>query len=334
LKYQNSALYDAHEANFHFDILFSTSLSDASQAWRQKSLAAENIMLRKQLIILNRHRKRAPNLSQWQRLFFAFLTAIINPKRIYKISIAIKPSLLIKFHKALIKRKYSALFSIKSKHKPGPAGPSKELIQAIIEMKQHNPRFGCRRIAMQISNMFGLNIDKDVVWRILAKHYKPSSNDDGPSWLTVIGNMKDSLWSIDFFRCESIQLKSHWVMVLMDQYTRRIIGFAVHPGTLDGISICMLFNKIISGRNLPKYLSSDNDPILQFQRWKANLRILDIEEIKSLLIYRCRILLLNGSLEHVEMKRLIVFSFGTKQTYNANLICFGTISMSIVHIWV
>ena len=71
-------------------------------------------------------------------------------------------------------------------------------------------------------------------------------------------------------------------MVLMDQYTRRIIGFSVHPGTLNGVSICTLFNKIISGKNLPKYLSSDNDPILQFHRWKANLRILNIEEIKSL----------------------------------------------------
>src|SRR5262245_25628237 len=94
--------------------------------------------------------------------------------------------------------------------------------------------------------------------------------------------LKDSLWSIDFFRCESIQLKSYWVMVLMDQYTRRIIGFAAHPGNLDGLSICIMFNKIISRKNLPKYLSSDNDPILKYHRWKANLRILDIEEIKSL----------------------------------------------------
>jgi putative transposase len=118
----------------------------------------------------------------------------------------------------------SALFSTKSNRKPGPIGPSQELIQAILEMKQRNPRFGCRRIAMQINNIFGFSINKDVVWRILAKHYKPVSNDDGPSWLTFLGNMKDSLWSIDLFRCESILLKSHWVMILMDQYTRRIIN--------------------------------------------------------------------------------------------------------------
>ncbi|MBN4055251.1 transposase [bacterium AH-315-K03] len=42
-----------------------------------------------------------------------------------------------------------------------------------------------------------------------------------------------------------------------------------------------MFNEIRSGQSLPKYLSSDNDPIFLFHRWKANLSVLDIEEIKS-----------------------------------------------------
>jgi len=32
--------------------------------------------------------------------------------------------------------------------------------------------------------------------------------------------MKDSLWSLDLFRCESIALQTYWVLVVMDQYTR------------------------------------------------------------------------------------------------------------------
>ena len=32
---------------------------------------------------------------------------------------------------------------------------------------------------------------------------------------------------------------------------------------------------------LPKYLSTDNDPLFKFHRWRANLHVLDIEEIKS-----------------------------------------------------
>jgi len=65
---------------------------------------------------------------------------------------------------------------------------------------------------------FNIQIDKDVVRRILARHYRPGQDSDGPSWLTLLGHMKDGLWSIDLFRCESATLQSHWVLVVMDQY--------------------------------------------------------------------------------------------------------------------
>ncbi len=103
----------------------------------------------------------------------------------------------------------------------------------------------------------------------------------GPSWLTFLGHSKDSLWSIDLFRCESLILNTYWVMVVMDQCTRRIVGFAVHKGTLDGTAVCRMFGRIISGTVLPNHLSSDNDPLFEFHRWIANLRILEIEEIKT-----------------------------------------------------
>jgi len=71
-------------------------------------------------------------------------------------------------------------------------------------MKKRNPRFGYLRIAMQIQHAFGIELDKGVVKRVLDKHYRPAApGNDGPSWLTFIGQTKDSLWSLDFFRCES-----------------------------------------------------------------------------------------------------------------------------------
>ncbi len=54
------------------------------------------------------------------------------------------------------------------------------------------------------------------------------------------------------FRCEAITLKSHWILAVMDQFTRRIIGFGVHAGDVDGIALCRMFNKAISGRGIPK----------------------------------------------------------------------------------
>ena len=175
------------------------------------------------------------------------------------------------------------LYSSNKKGKPGPKGPSPELIQAILELKQRNPRFGCLRIAQQIAKTFGVDIDKDLVRRVLAKHYHPIHDDDGrPSWLTFPGHTKDSLWNIDLFRCESILLKIHWVLVIMDQLTRRIIGFGIHAGDVDGVARCRMFNTAIASQNTPHYLSSDNDPIFRYHQWQANLRIPGIEEIKSI----------------------------------------------------
>ena len=156
-----------------------------------------------------------------------------------------------------------------------------------IERKRRNPRYGCPRIAQQINLAFGLDLDKDTVRRVLAAHYKLDPNNPGPSWLTTIGHAKDSLWSrnagpVDLFRCESILLKSHWVMVVMDQYTRRVIGFGVHAGNVDGPVLCRMFNDATSKQSWPQRISSDNDPLFQYHRWKANLRVLEIEEIKSL----------------------------------------------------
>jgi hypothetical protein len=56
----------------------------------------------------------------------------------------------------------------------------------------------------------------------------------------------------------------------------------VYAGNVDGLTLCRMYNDATSGHCCPTYLSSDNDPLFQYHRWKANLRVLDIEEIKSL----------------------------------------------------
>ena len=150
---------------------------------------------------------------------------------------------------ALVHRKYRRLFS--SSHRPrtpGPKGPSDALIRAIVELKSRNPRFGCPRIARIISRTFGVDIDKNVVARVLAKHDRPAPGGSGPSWLSFIGHATDSLWSVDLFRCESIVLQSYWVLVVMDQCTRRLVGFGVHRGSVDAPGLCRMFNAATHGQ--------------------------------------------------------------------------------------
>jgi hypothetical protein len=47
----------------------------------------------------------------------------------------------------------------------------------------------------------------------------------------------------------------------MDQFTRRIIGFGVHSGIVDGVALCRMFRRAIRGQSLPKYLSLDHEPL-------------------------------------------------------------------------
>jgi transposase InsO family protein len=117
---------------------------------------------------------------------------------------------------------------------------------------------------------------------VLEKHYRPGPDSgNGPSWLTFIGHLKDSLWSVDFFRCESILLNTYRVLVVMEQFTRRMISFGVHAGDVDGVALCRMFNTAISTKSVPKYLSSDNDPLFLYHQWQADLRFLSVDEIKT-----------------------------------------------------
>jgi len=63
---------------------------------------------------------------------------------------------------------------------PHPRRLDAELIHAVVEMKQRNPNWGCPRIAQQIALAFPIQIDRDMVRRILAQRYRPGQDSGGP----------------------------------------------------------------------------------------------------------------------------------------------------------
>src|SRR3954467_6686656 len=148
-----------------------------------RAVIAENLLLKQQLIVLRRGRRRAPRLTLRDRLLCGFGALFLSLGGIRRVAIALRPSTLLAFHQALVRRKYRRLFSsTPCPKKPGPKGPEQPLIQAIVELKSRNPRFGCPRIARIIAQTFGIDIDKNVVHRVLAKYYRPTSGGSGPSW--------------------------------------------------------------------------------------------------------------------------------------------------------
>src|ERR1700716_4486954 len=138
-----------------------------------RAVVAESLLLKHQLLISSRAWRRAPNLNSVDRLLLGLGSLFVSPSRIPKPAVILKPRTLFRFHAALKKCKYRWLFSSGGYRRPGPTGPSKELIEAIVEFKRRNPRVGCPRIAQEIARAFGIDIDKDIVRRALAKHIDP-----------------------------------------------------------------------------------------------------------------------------------------------------------------
>src|ERR1022692_1556861 len=152
-------------------ILFVHVLATLARLWGPggiRSVVAESVLVKQQLLILNRSRQRFPNLLTSDRLVAGLCAFLIRPARLIRSAIVLKPSTLLSLHQALRNRKYRLLFSSQSRGRPGPKGPNKELIEAVVQMKQRNPSWGCPRIAQQIAWAFDIPIDKDVVRRILA----------------------------------------------------------------------------------------------------------------------------------------------------------------------
>jgi len=87
-----------------------------------RAVIAENLVLKQQLIVLRRGRRRA-TLTLTDRLLCGFGSLFLSAGRIRKVAIAVRPSTLLAFHAALVRRKYRRLFSSRPcPKKPGPKG--------------------------------------------------------------------------------------------------------------------------------------------------------------------------------------------------------------------
>ena len=76
-----------------------------------RAVLAESILLKQQLMVLQRSRRRAPNLRPADRLLFGFCSRFLSPRRLIRTAIILKPATLLRFHRGLKDFKYRFLYS-------------------------------------------------------------------------------------------------------------------------------------------------------------------------------------------------------------------------------
>jgi hypothetical protein len=86
-----------------------------------RAIVAESLLVKHQLVILNRGRERAPSLHPMDRVIAGLSSLFIRPRRLIRIAVVLRPSTMLAFHASLVKRKYRQLFSpkcVSSDHDP------------------------------------------------------------------------------------------------------------------------------------------------------------------------------------------------------------------------
>ena len=88
-----------------------TTIAKLLRPGGSRAVVADSLLMKQQLLVINRSRRRAPNLSALDRFLFGFWSLFLNPRRIQQAAVIIRPSTLLNFHNILKKRKYRLLYS-------------------------------------------------------------------------------------------------------------------------------------------------------------------------------------------------------------------------------
>ncbi len=84
---------------------FLTTLARLLRPGGTRAVIAETLLIKHQLVVLNRSRRRAPNLTAADRIVMGLCTLFMNPSRIRKVAAALKPATLYQWLKRLTHKK-------------------------------------------------------------------------------------------------------------------------------------------------------------------------------------------------------------------------------------
>lgn len=146
-------------------------LSVLSQSEREKTI--EVLVLRQQLRIVERKQRRAPRISRWEKLTLAGLTAHLKGRdRLTDVMLLFKPETALKWHRALVRRKWTFQ---PAKRRAGHADLAPEVEALIVQLARDNPRLGYKKLVGELRKL-GYRVGRSTVRDVLAITSYPPLN--------------------------------------------------------------------------------------------------------------------------------------------------------------
>ncbi len=233
-----------------------------------RALALENLALRHQLNVLQRHTKK-PSLKNRDRILWIILSRIWKDWR--SPLMLVQPETVIRWHK----KGFRLYWLWKSRLRwPGRKKVPKEIRDLIRAMSRDNPLWGAPKIHGELMKL-GIEVSQSTISKYMVRHRKPPSQ----SWRTFLKNHAHDIVSIDFFTVPTATFRVLYVFLILLNDRREVVHFNV----TDSPSAFWAGQQSVEAfpwDSAPKYLIRDRDK----KYGQEFVRRVESMEIKQVLI--------------------------------------------------
>lgn len=229
------------------------------------SLATEILVLRQQLLVLNRTVKR-PNLLPRDRLFWVCLSRLWKDWR--DALIIVKPDTVIKWHR----EGFRLYWRWKSKAPIGRPPIDKEIRELIRRISRENPLWGAPRIQSEL-RLLGLNVTEKTVAKYRVKHAKPPSQ----TWKTFLANHANQIAAVDFFTIPTINFRVLYCFIVLLHGRRKVVHFNVTTNPTAQWAAQQIIEAFPDDTS-PRYLLRDRDSIYGAE-FRSRVKGMRIDEV-------------------------------------------------------
>ncbi|MFC1961407.1 hypothetical protein ACFLYO_11945, partial [Chloroflexota bacterium] len=226
----------------------------------KEELILENMLLRQQVIVLQRQVKR-PKLT-WRERFTVVLLARWVGQRWHEAMMIVQPETVIRWHRDI----YRMVWRQKTKRKGRGGRPplTAEKIGLIRQMAIENRLWGAERIHGELMKL-GIQVAKSTIQKYIWRVREGLPRSQG--WKTFLNNHGSEIWACDFLQTYDVFFRTVFVFVIIELGSRRVVHFNVTRSPNDSWVAQQLREATPFGEG-PKYLIRDNDNKYgeQFQR--------------------------------------------------------------------